>query len=88
MELILYRGRREDVDLVLVGGEVVVENGRATRMTRDRVIGELRADAERANASYRETRRLMQAVKPHVRQYYDQWFRDRGTPHYHVNSRR
>jgi 5-methylthioadenosine/S-adenosylhomocysteine deaminase len=88
VDLLLYRGRREHVDAVVVGGEVLIEDGQLKRVKKDRILDELRADAERnSQLPYREARRLMQAIRPYVRQYYDTWFRQRGEPHYYYNSR-
>lgn len=87
-DLLLYRGRREHVDTVLVAGEVLLENGRLTRLDKERVLSELRADAERATSlSYREVRRLMDELRPYVERYYASWFRERTEPHYYYNSR-
>jgi 5-methylthioadenosine/S-adenosylhomocysteine deaminase len=52
VDLLLYRARREHVDTVLVGGEVVLEGGRPTRTDEAAVLAALRADRERA-ASWR-----------------------------------
>ena len=72
----------------MIGGEVLMEDGQLKRVKKDRILDELRADAEHASQlPYREARRLMQAIRPYVRQYYDTWFRQRGEPHYYYNSR-
>jgi hypothetical protein len=87
VDLLLYRGRREHVDTVLVAGEVLVQEGRLTRVKKDVVMEELRADAERtANLPYRETQRLMADLRPYVRRYYESWFADRTNPHFFFNS--
>lgn len=88
VDLLLYRGRREHVDTVLAAGQVLVANGRLTRVNKDVVLDELRADAERAaTLPLRETQRLMAELRPYVKRYYDSWFRERQEPHYHYNSR-
>jgi cytosine/adenosine deaminase-related metal-dependent hydrolase len=88
VDLLLYRGRREYIDSVLVAGETLLDGGKLTRVDKARALGELRAEAERhARVDNTETRRLMSELRPHVVQYYDSWFRDRGEPHYFFNSR-
>ncbi|MBI3968094.1 MAG: amidohydrolase family protein, partial [Chloroflexi bacterium] len=88
VDLLLYRGRREHVDTVLVAGEVLLEGGKLTKVDKAKVMNELRADAERAwNQPYKDTQRLMNELLPYLRTYYDTWFRDRGEPHYYYNSR-
>jgi 5-methylthioadenosine/S-adenosylhomocysteine deaminase len=88
VELLLYRGKREFIDNVLVAGEPLLDSGKLTRVNKEQALSELRAEAERhAVVTGTETRRLMSELRPHVVHYYDSWFRDRGEPYYFLNSR-
>lgn len=88
IDLLLYRGKREHVDAVLVAGEVLLENGRLTKVDKAKVLDELRADAARARAMVKpEVRELVDALRPYIERYYASWFRERGAPHYHYNLR-
>lgn len=89
VDLLLYRGKREYIDSVLVAGETLLVGGQLTRVNKEHALGELRAEAERhAAVGNTETRRLMAELRPHVVKFYDSWFRERGEPHYHFNCRR
>lgn len=88
IDLLLYRAKREDIDTVLVAGEILVAKGVATKQDKQRIVDELRSDAERFDRKQsHEVRSLMTEVRPYVRDYYDTWFRQRGQPHYIYNSR-
>lgn len=88
VDLLLYRGKREYIDTVMVGGETLLESGRLTRVDKERVLEALREEAHRlAGVSRDELRHLMTELRPHVQRFYDSWFRDRGEPHYYFNSR-
>lgn len=88
IDMLLYRAKREDIDHVLVGGQTRVSHGAATQIDKRRVAEELCADAQRFDRTQStEVRTFMRELRPHVRRYYDDWFRDRGEPHYIYNSR-
>ena len=88
IDMLLYRAKREDIDHVLVAGETLVSNGVATKLDKRRIAEELLADAQRFDrAQSADVRDLMRELRPHVHAYYDEWFRERGQPHYFYNSR-
>ena len=88
IDMLLYRAKREDIDHVLVAGETLVSNGVATKLDKRRIAEELLADAQRFDrAQSADVRALMRELRPHVHAYYDDWFRERGQPHYIYNSR-
>jgi cytosine/adenosine deaminase-related metal-dependent hydrolase len=88
LDAVLHRGRSADVDVVLVAGEVVLRDGRPTRVDRDAVLRELaerlrvprRADEARREAVARE-------LLPHVRRFYADWTLPKGEGHYTINQR-
>jgi cytosine/adenosine deaminase-related metal-dependent hydrolase len=88
VDLLLYRGKREHIDSVVVAGETLLDRGKLTRVNKEQALSELRAEVERHSVSTRtETERLMAELRPHVVNYYDSWFRARGEPYYFFNSR-
>ncbi len=74
LEAIVHRGRAAAVDTVMVAGEVVLSDGRFTRVDRDAALAELSA-ALRAPLRPEEERRrrLSAAIFPHVQRFYDGW---------------
>jgi len=88
VDLLLYRGKREDIDHVLVAGECLLAGGRLTKIDKARTLDALREEAARyAVAPPPDTRRLMDELRPHLVRYYATWFREHGEPHYVFNSR-
>ena len=72
VDVLVHRARREAVDTVLIGGEVVYAKGRFTHVDRDAVLTEI-ADRLGAPRSSEETarRKLATDVMPVVRSFYD-----------------
>ena len=88
VDLLLYRGKREYIDTVVVAGTKLLDGGKLTKVNREEALAALRTEAERhAKTPNSATRRLMNDLRPHLRNYYASWFRDRGEPHYLFNSR-
>jgi 5-methylthioadenosine/S-adenosylhomocysteine deaminase len=92
LDMLLYRGQARDVRTVLVGGEVLVKDGKLTRIDREEVIRKLR---ESIPADY--TKQFTQggslfpllrsAVAAHYEQSYkeiDEWEKN---PYYFLNNR-
>ena len=85
---LLYRGKAQHVDTVIVDGEVVLRDGRSTRASREDVVRELRDRFSRPlEPSVLETRRMVERLTPHVRRFYEGWDLGQGAPHYRYNSR-
>jgi cytosine/adenosine deaminase-related metal-dependent hydrolase len=90
LDAVVHRGRATGVAAVIVGGEVILRDGRFTRVDKTARLEELaaalrlplRPDEERR-------RRLARAVFPYVARFYDGWL-DEGArdPFYRQNSRR
>jgi len=74
LDAIVHRGRAAAVDTVMVAGEVVLRDGRFTRVDRDAVLGELAAALRAPRRPDEERRRrLAREVFPYVRAFYDGW---------------
>jgi len=90
VDAVVHRARAAAVDTVLVDGEVVLENGRFTRVDKAAVLEELAASLRVALRPDEERRRrLSREIFPHVRRFYDGWL-DRVVhdPFYAPSSRR
>ena len=90
LDAVVHRGRAAGVAAVLVGGEVILRDGRFTRVDKAAVLEELAA-ALRVPLRPDEARRreLAAAVFPHVRRFYDGWLDERARdPYYRRSSRR
>jgi hypothetical protein len=89
LDAVVHRGRAPGVSAVLVAGEVILRDGRFTRVDKAAVLEEL-ASALRVPLRPDEERRhaLAIALFPHVRRFYDGWLDERGRdPYYRQNSR-
>ena len=74
VDAIVHRARAASVDTVIVGGEVVLRDGRLTRVDKAAVLDEL-AGALRAPLAPQEERRrrLSREVFPYVERFYAGW---------------
>jgi len=70
-ETILHRGNRSAIDKVFVGGEMVVEHGRACRIDRDAVMAEIidRLKAPETEPE-RRARETVAALMPHLEAFH------------------
>lgn len=86
-DLLLMRARAGDVDTVIVGGEVVLREGRPTRFDLEEVGREARAMLDAAGRST-EQAALVERLLPHVEAYYRAWDIPELAPYTVYNSRR
>ena len=88
VDALLYRGKARHVDTVIIGGEVVLRNGRFTRINKEDVLRELKDRFARPlETSVVETRQMVEQLLPHVERFYQSWGPEDGPPHYRYNSR-
>ena len=71
-ELLLMRVGAGDVDTVMVGGEVVLRDGRPTRFDLDEVAAEAAGDARRPALPIRG-RADVERLRRHVEAHYRNW---------------
>lgn len=89
VDAVVHRGRSADVDTVLIGGEVVLRDGRFTRVDRDAVLHALAESLRRPLQAHELRRReLSRRLFPYVRGFYDDWQPEGGEPFYRLNQRR
>jgi cytosine/adenosine deaminase-related metal-dependent hydrolase len=89
LDAVVHRARASAIDTVLVDGEVVLRNGRITRVDKTAVLEELAAALRRPLTSEEEHRqRLSRALFPHVQRFYDGWLDPEAfQPFYRQSSR-
>ena len=89
LDAVLQRAKSDEVDLVIVAGEVVYEGGHFTRVDRNAVLQELHESLQLALADDEiERRALSKALLPHVRHFYAGYFDPEAhVPYYRPSSR-
>jgi len=89
VDAVIQRAKTNAVDAVIVGGEVVYENGRFLRIDRGEVLAELAAAFSKPlTDAERERQRLAREIFPHVKSFYDGYLSaEARAPFYQRNSR-
>jgi 5-methylthioadenosine/S-adenosylhomocysteine deaminase len=87
LDVLLYRARGAHVDTVVVGGEVLLLDGRFTRVDEDRVTARL-AESAAAEATPRVARLLevLDELRPQVHRLFTDWPEPDFKPAYVVDS--
>ncbi|MCF7914909.1 MAG: amidohydrolase family protein [Spirochaetaceae bacterium] len=92
IDLLLYRAGSQDVDMVLVDGELVVRGGKVIHMDREAVVQALadslladyEADLEIRNKEFR-------VLRSHIADWFSGWYDQmdefEGSPFYHLNNK-
>ena len=89
VDALLYRGKARQVDTVIIDGEVVLRDGRFTKVDKQEVIRELKEWFSRpVETSALEAQRMTQRLVPYVERFYQDWHPGDGPPHYLFNGRR
>jgi len=89
VDAVVHRAKAGAVQTVMVAGEVILHDGRFTKVDKDAALEEL-ASALRAPLSAEEERRarLGKEVFPHVKRFYDGYLEGQSrTPYYQPSSR-
>lgn len=74
IEAVLHRSKTSGVDTVMVEGEVILKEGKFTRVDKEAMLAELAASLSVPRTPEEEQRRdLSQKVFPHVKKFYDGW---------------
>ena len=89
VDALLYRGKARQVDTVMINGEVVLRDGRFTKVDKQEVLRELKEQFSRpVEPSVLETKQMTQRLIPYVERFYQEWHPSDSQPHYLYNSRR
>ena len=89
VDAVVHRAKTAGVTLVMVAGEVVLRDGRFTRVDKDAVLDELAASLRTPMTQAEDARRrLARAVFPVVKSFYDDWLDENArTPFYRPSAR-
>jgi cytosine/adenosine deaminase-related metal-dependent hydrolase len=89
VDAVVHRAKTNGVSLVMVAGEVVLRDGRFTRVDKAALLEELAGSLRAPLTSEEEDRRrLSRAVFPVVKSFYDGWLdEDARVPFYRPSSR-
>jgi len=89
LDAVIQRAKAEGVKLTMCDGEVIYENGRFTRVDKDRVLADLHQDLQKALTHDEvERRKLSKALLPHVRRFYADYIDPvKHEPFYRPSSR-
>ena len=87
VDALVYRGRASDVKTVVVDGEVLMRDGRITKVDKDAVWAELKQHMNRPLAQNEIDRaNLGRDLLPYVNRFYEEWGLPGGRPHYLYNE--
>ena len=92
IDLLLYRGRAVDVDTVMVGGEILFQDGKHTRLDRQEVIRKLKESiSDQYTEQFKAGNRMFPALRERIAAYFDPWYKELDTiekrPYYFMNNR-
>lgn len=74
IDAVVQRSRTAGVDTVMVEGEVILKDGKFTKVNKEEALAELAASLSVPRTPAEERRReLAKRVFPHVKQFYDGW---------------
>ncbi len=89
IEALVYRGRSQDVDTVMIDGDVVMRDGKLTHVDKDAVLKEINSALDRPlTPPEMEARDLISQVEPHMRRFLQGTFPRDLVPHSVYNARR
>lgn len=87
LDSIMQRAKTQAVNKTVVGGEVIYENGRFTRVDRDQILNEIAEQLSKPRTAEEEQRiQVAQAVFPHVKKFYDGYLDDEKRVPFYASS--
>jgi cytosine/adenosine deaminase-related metal-dependent hydrolase len=89
LDAVIQRAKAEGVKLTMCDGEVIYEDGRFTRVDKEKVLADLHQDLQKAlTHEESERRKLSKALLPHVRRFYADYIDPaKHEPFYRPSSR-
>ena len=86
LEVIVMRARRDDIETVMVNGQVVMRDGVPSGFDEAAAAGALAAHLD-AQSLPRERAELVKALSPHLEAWYRRWELPELTPYTRYNAR-
>ena len=88
VDAMVYRGKASHVDTVIIDGEVILRDGRFTKINKEEIVAQLKEHLSHPmSPSGLEARQLGQRLMPYVERFFHGWEGEGGSPHYRYNSR-
>lgn len=88
METLLYRGKAQDVDTVIIDGQVVMQGRRLLTLDKEAIVAELQNQLKYTQNQQGESLgQMIDQLKPYVRSHYQDESRLLSKPYYLFNSR-
>jgi cytosine/adenosine deaminase-related metal-dependent hydrolase len=87
-EAFIHRAMGQDVRTAIVGGRVVLEDGRMTTLDVDALYREIRRAARRIPPRQRRQAEMLQRLKPHYQAWYNAWLTPEAAAPFYVLNRR
>jgi N-acyl-D-aspartate/D-glutamate deacylase len=86
-EAFLHRAMGADVDTVVIGGRIIMEDRRFRTLDVPALYREIRKAARPIGGAQRRRAEMLQRLKPYVQTWYNEWLEDVADPFYVLNSR-
>ena len=87
VEALVYLADGRDVDTVMIGGQVVVQDGRVTSLNREEIAARLKENAsQKPTAEEVRKAEVIAEVIPYIKEFYREWATYEVQPHYRYNS--
>ncbi len=88
IDALLYRGKSQHVNTVIIDGDVVLRDGRFTYIDKSAVLQELKERFSRSvEPATLAARQMANRLVPFVERFYEAWHSGDGPPHYVYNGR-
>ena len=77
IDAFMHRGKARYVDAVMIDGEVVLRDGKSTKVNRSDLIAQVKESlSSPLPERVLETERMVRELEPHVRAFYADWTQD------------
>ena len=87
VDALIYRGRSQDVDTVVVDGEVIMRGREFTKVSKAEAWAELKAQlSQELKPLEVERKEFSRQILPYVHRFYQGWSREDEKPHYFYNA--
>ncbi len=87
VDAVLYRGMGQDVDTVIVDGEVVMKDRQFTRLRKEEVWAALKTQLDRPfRPDELEREEIARQLHPYIVRFYEQWSLNSASPYYAYND--
>ncbi len=88
LEVLINRGKGSDVDTVIIGGKLVMQERKILTVDKAELAARIREDAARGvSEGQKEYNRFVEWFRPYYYQLYEDWLRQETDPYYVLNSK-